>query len=83
MGQDPERDEGVTMQGERMRSNRKYIKTEGKNTLKCLKKKKADKDKLNEKYSEQSTSNMANVFIKTDTNENLCNNNKPSPLAMI
>lgn len=44
---------------------------------------KTDEHRLNETHSEQSTSNTANLFSKTDTNENLCNKNTPSPPAMI
>lgn len=34
---------------------------------------KTDEDRLSETYSKSSTSNTANVFSKTDTNENVCN----------
>ena len=45
--------------------------------------KETDEHRSNEARSEHSASNTANLFSKTDTNENLCNKNTPSPPATI
>lgn len=56
---------------------------EDEKTAELQKSQKTDEHRSNEARSEHSASNTANLFSKTDTNENLCNKNTPSPPATI